>query len=213
MVKFREFVEDEVIKTNRKKSSFAWNETIQEMFKAEENPKRIKKKKEENYQVLEVGFGLSKKVLKRPFDYIKSWLIRYKIPYEAVNPYLTLSMIEVEDFNKIKKPLIQEYKKISQKFYYEPKSVILIRDDNYPDLDFISIDFKKDFEFNSIMNEIYEEMDVKRVNHVAFLKLFSIPKEEFPLHLFEDMVYSMPTLPSVKIGNIGFLWRNADANV
>lgn len=204
MVKFREFVNDEI------EDSFSWNKNIQSIFEAEKKVKKGKKKEKniKQYQVLEVGFGLSKKMLKRPFDYIKSWLIRYKIPYEAVNPYLTISMIEVEDFSKIKKSLINEYKKLEENFYYEPEDVILIRDENYPDLDFISISFKKNKEFNSVMNKIYENMEVRKVKNVSFLKLFSVPKEKFPLHLFEDMIYSMPPLSSVRIGNIGFLWRN-----
>lgn len=213
MVKFREFVDDEV------KTTFKWNETIQEMFQELERPKKKKRKKKEkknekkkeeenNNQVLEVGFGLSKITLKRVFDYVKSWLIRYNIPYEATNPYLTLSMIEVDDFSEVKKPLIKEYKTINENFHYEPKGVMLLRDENYSDLDFISIDFRKNKDFNSIMNPIYEKVGVKKVKHMAFLKLFSIAKESFPLHLFDDMLYSMPPLPKVRIGNIGFLRRN-----
>lgn len=211
MVKFREFVDDDEVK-----STFQWNETIQNLFELEKSNKKKKKKKkkiekkkeEKNNQILEVGFGLSKITLKRVFDYVKSWLIRYDIPFEATNPYLTLSMIEVEDFSVIKKPLIREYKTITEKFFYEPSGVMLLRDDNYPDLDFISIDFNKDKNFNALMNIIYENVGVKKVKHVAFLKLFSIPKESFPLHLFDDMLYSMPPLPKVRIGNIGFLRRN-----
>ena len=39
------------------------------------------------------GFGLSKKHLKKTFDYIKSWLIRYDIPFKSISPCLTLYLL------------------------------------------------------------------------------------------------------------------------
>ena len=62
--------------------------TESNFIKTVEKPKR--KWTVETY----LGFSLSKKNLKRVFDYIKSWLIRYNVPFESINPYLTLYLLD-----------------------------------------------------------------------------------------------------------------------
>jgi len=148
-----------------------------------------------------VGYGLSKLHLKRTFDYIKSWLIRYNIAYEAINPYLTMASVEGE-YKRDK--LIKSLKKIREDIAFKPGGVFILREG---DMDFIMIDYFFNKDFLKKMNECFSKFSLALQDNTCYVKLFSIEAKSFDLELFDQMVFSLPELPKVKLGNVGLLAR------
>lgn len=148
-----------------------------------------------------VGFGLSKMELKRVFDYIKSWLIRYEIKYEAINPYLTVATVEG---NYKRDRFIKALKKVREGHVFEPEGVFILRED---DKDFIIIDYIYNRMFVEDFNECLSNFKLSKKENTCYVKLFSMDAESFPLYLFDQMIYSLPVLPDIKAGSIGLLVR------
>lgn len=148
-----------------------------------------------------VGFGLSKMHLKRVFDYVKSWLIRYDIKYEAINPYLTVAMVE-GDYKRDK--FIKALKKVREKHVFEPEGVFILREG---DTDYIIIDYLHNRDFVEDLDECVSHFSLAKKDNTCYVKLFSIKAESFPLELFDQMIYSLPVLPDIRAGSVGLLVR------
>jgi hypothetical protein len=148
-----------------------------------------------------VGFGLSKMQLKRVFDYVKSWLIRYDIKYESLNPYLTVARVEG---NYKRDRLIKALKKVRENQVFEPEGVFILREG---DTDFIILDCIFNRNFADKLNESIMHFKLAKKEDSCYIKLFSLKAESFPLDLFDQMVYSLPILPNVTVGSVGLLVR------
>jgi hypothetical protein len=148
-----------------------------------------------------VGFGLSKMELKRVFDYIKSWLIRYDIPYEAVNPYLTVGTVHG---NYKRNDFINELKTIRDAEEFEPEGVFILRED---DKDYIILDYEYNKSFVDKFDKVLSEHELQKQENLCFVKLFSIPIGSFDLNIFDSMIYNLPEVPKVIGGNVGLLVR------
>lgn len=148
-----------------------------------------------------VGFGLSKMHLKRVFDYIKSWLIRYDIKYEAINPYLTVAMVE-GDYKRDK--FIKALKKVRENHVFKPEGVFILREG---DTDYIIIDYLHNRDFVKDLDECVSHFSLTKKDNPCYVKLFSIKAESFPLELFDQMIYSLPVLLDVRAGSVGLLVR------
>ncbi len=148
-----------------------------------------------------VGFGLSKMQLKRVFDYVKSWLIRYDIKYESLNPYLTVARVEG---NYKRDRLINALKKVRENQVFEPEGVFILREG---DTDFIILDCIFNRNFAKKLNESIMHFKLAKKEDSCYIKLFSLKAESFPLDLFDQMVYSLPILPNVTVGSVGLLVR------
>lgn len=212
-MKFREFVGEDVKEKIKQRN---WNEVIQEdilpAFEKETVDTPLGKTDKGFYDkvarqdkpyIMEtsVGFGLSKMHLKRIFDYVKSWLIRYDIKYEAINPYLTVAKVEG---NYKRDRFIKALKKVRENQVFEPEGVFLLREG---DTDYIIIDYLYNADFVKKLDECISNFSLAKQENLCYIKLFSIDSESFPLNLFDEMVYSLPELPDVKAGNIGLLVR------
>jgi hypothetical protein len=202
-MKFREFVGEKKAKE------------VKRVVKNRVEIKKIERESIETY----LGFGISKNNLKRVFDYIKSWLIRYKIPFNSINPYLTLYLLNnlpsVSVFiNAVKKT------KNKKSIIYKPRGTITIvssDEKNYPrtynmeaDLkkDYILLDYIPNMEYNKILEDIFDSMDINIILNQCYVKLFEIErgrKDESRYKMYEDMMYSIPRIPNLKLGNIGLL--------
>jgi len=193
-MKFRDYVGEDVERKVRRRN---WNEVIQEDILPEFT------KSEERRIILEtsIGFGLSKMDLKRVFDYIKSWLIRYDIKHEAVNPYLTVATVEG---NYKRDRFIKALKKVKEGHVFEPDGVYILREDNK---DFIIIDYIYNHNFVGDINECLSNFKLEKKENTCYVKLFSMEAESFPLYLFDQMIYSLPELPDVEAGSVGLLVR------
>ena len=148
-----------------------------------------------------IGFGLSKMQLKRVFDYVKSWLIRYDIQYEAINPYLTVARVE-GDYRRDR--LIKALKKVRENQVFEPEGVFILREG---DTDFIIMDCQYNNDFVDKLNESIMHFKLAKKDNSCYIKLFSLKAESFPLHKFDEMIYSLPVLPNVTVGSVGLLVR------
>jgi hypothetical protein len=146
-----------------------------------------------------VGYGLSKMQLKRVFDYVKSWLIRYNIKYEAINPYLTVALVEGE-YRRDR--FIKALKKIRENQVFEPEGVFILREG---DTDFIILDCLYNRNFVKKLDEKILHFKLAKKNDSCYVKLFAIESESFPLHVFDQMIYSLPILPNVTVGSVGLL--------
>lgn len=146
-----------------------------------------------------VGFGLSKMHLKRVFDYIKSWLIRYNIKHEAINPYLTVAMVEG---HYKRDRFIKSLKRVREKHVFEPEGVFILREG---DTDYIIIDYLYNKAFVKDLDECILDFSLAKKDNSCYVKLFSMKAESFPLELFDQMIYSLPELPDVRAGSVGLL--------
>jgi len=148
-----------------------------------------------------IGFGLNKMDLKRVFDYVKSWLIRYNIQYEAINPYITVATVEGE---YKRDNFINGLKRVRERHIFKPEGVFLLRDGKK---DFIIVDYQYNQEFADKLNECISNFKLAIKNNSCYIRLFSIKSKTFPLKIFDDMVYSLPDLPDVQAGSVGLLVR------
>lgn len=155
-------------------------------------------KKEE----LWIGYSIGKIYFKKSFDYIKSWLIRYKIPYKSINPYFTFAIVN-KDPKANKKKMIdnlsREFDKIRKKFIFKPKTVSLMEN-------FIVFEFEKNDEFMNQVSEIFKKYDIKDYRETNFSRIISV--SYFDKMLFNDMLFYMPDFIDVKMGNVGILIKN-----
>lgn len=148
-----------------------------------------------------IGFGLNKMDLKRVFDYVKSWLIRYKIRYEAINPYITVATVEGE---YKRDGLIKALKEVREQHIFKPEGVFILREGKK---DFIIVDYQYNKEFTNKLNECISHFKLAIKNNSCYIRLFSMKSESFPLRMFDDMVFSLPDVPNVKAGSVGLLVR------
>ena len=170
--------------------------------KTEEDFYNVVAKKDKTYITeTSVGFGLSKMQLKRVFDYVKSWLIRYDIKYESINPYLTVATVEG---NYRRDRFINALKKVRENQVFEPEGVFILREG---DTDFIILDCNYNYNFNKKLNDAIDNFKLAKKENSCYVKLFSLKAESFPLHIFDQMVYSLPILPNVTVGSVGLLVR------
>ncbi len=156
-----------------------------------------------------LGFGLSKKNLKRVFDYIKSWLIRYDVKYEAINPYLTLYLLdEVPTVSA----LIKNIKSTKRGVVYNPRGTITVTECS-PNKDQIVLDYVPNLQYQGILEQLFHDMRTVVVDKYCYVKLFEIEQGKMTPMMYEDMMYSCPAIPNLRLGNVGVLRRKINANL
>lgn len=195
-MKFREFVGEPDLKEKLKKIVDTPLGKTEEVFY-----NQVARRDQPYITETSVGYGLSKLQLKRTFDYIKSWLIRYNIAFEAVNPYLTITTVEG---NYKRDCFIKALKKIKEDEVFIPDGIFLLRE---YETDFIIIDCKLNKNFIRKLNECTSNFSLVKNHDLCYVKLFSIKAKSFDLELFDQMVYSLPKLPKIKPGSVGLLAR------
>lgn len=216
-MKFREFVGEKKVREVRKKIvKTKIGPTEADFLKnvARENPDGSKRNFTESY----LGYGLSKRVLKRPFDYIKSWLIRYDIPFEAVNPYLTVYLLRNLPSTSI---LIKTIKKEKKGMVYKPLGTLTVISNNekvFPrspqhvepenGKDYLVLDYVPNMKHHAILEQAFIRMNIEVLDRFCYVKLFEVESGIVGPEFYEQMMYSAPPLPSLRLGNIGLIRRN-----
>ena len=148
----------------------------------------VKPKNDEFY----FGYGLSKKQLKRTFDYFKSWFVRYNIQFEAINPYLTLYILSnIPD----KREFIDLVKTVDTPKIY-PLGTITLQDGFY-------INYVMDTKLQDELDDLFFDYGIDIIKRICYVKLFEVKDVNYLL--MEDMIYSMPRFPYLVLGNIGLL--------
>lgn len=194
-MKFRKFVGEDVKKKLVKLVDTPLGKTDEEFY-------NVVARRDKPYTTeTSVGYGLSKMQLKRVFDYVKSWLIRYDIKYESINPYLTVASV-YGDYRRDR--FIKALKKIRENQVFEPEGVFILREG---DTDFIILDCLYNHDFVKKLEEKILHFKLAKRNDSCYVKLFSIESGSFPLHVFDQMIYSLPILPNVTVGSVGLLVR------
>jgi len=213
-VKFREFIGEPKLKKIRKIVQTNIGQTEADFLRLvarESIDEPIIKPSIEAYLV----FGLSKRNLKRVFDYIKSWLIRYNVPYKPINPYLTVYLLN--NLPSISSTIINNIKKTKWGVSYEPKGTITVisnNDRDYPrtyDIepdegkDYIVLNYNQNEEYRKKLDDALDDMDI--ISKYFFVKLFEIESGILNHGAYEDMMYSCPMMPNLRLGNVGLIRR------
>jgi hypothetical protein len=165
---------------------------------ARENPDSSKINTKEFY----LGFGVSKKTLKRVYDYIKSWFLRYHIPFKSINPYLTLYVLRNLPSNK--RNFIEDIKIAKRDVLFSPideGDITFVKGDD--------IELRLEYDHNPFIEKlesIFEDRNIEIVEEHTYVKLFRMD-EMMDEDLVEDMMYSCPHFPDIRIGHIGLLRR------
>jgi hypothetical protein len=201
-MKFREFVGEKKTKEIKKIVHPNIGSTEEDFLKevARENPDGSRINTKEFY----LGFGISKKDIKRVYDYLKSWFLRYHIPFKPINPYLTLYVLRNIPSSGKKRNFIKEIKKAKQNIQFNPNGD--------GDITFVKgndIELRLEYtpcSFMDELEEIFENNDIEIVKEHTYIKIFEIQKM-MDENLIEDMMYSCPKFPVLKIGNVGLLRR------
>lgn len=201
-MKFREYVGEAKVKEVKEVVQTNIGQTEKEFLKqvARENPDGTKRKHNETY----FGFGLDKKRLKRTFDYIKSWFIRYDVPFRAVNPYLTLYLL---DNLPSKHVIIKNIKKTKRDIIYKPKGTITVMENDIAySHGYVIVDYVPNSEYEKVLEDIFGDLYIDVIEKHCYVKLFRFDKI-LSNRFFEDMMYSCPKMSNLKLGNIGLLRR------
>lgn len=152
-----------------------------------------------------IGYGVKKNNLAKLYDYIGSWLDRFKIPYDKVEkPHFSIAMIP-EEVNKDE--LIRKVQSISKGVTFNPKQISLFRGQRVPK-DFIVVEYKPNKQFLDAFYEIAADYSVNWFpgGVKPHTSLFIIPKDKLPQRIFRDMMLSMPKLPKAKADKVE-LWN------
>jgi len=151
-----------------------------------------------------VGFGIDSIKLKKIYDYIESWLIKFKIDYEIQkDPHFSIAIIP-GTYNKDE--LVREMNLISKNQYFKPKKITILRGKNFKK-DFISIEYKPNKEFIDDFNEISSKFDVVKFDTIRpHISLFIIEQDSKINEFYDDMIGGMPKLPKIKPSEIE-LWN------
>ena len=215
-MKFREFVGEKKVREVKKKiveTNLGPTDAdhLEKVIRERPDGSKIRKQRQvETY----FGYGLSKKRLKRVFDYIKSWLIRYQIPFEAVNPYLTVYLLNNLPSVSL---VIKNVKNTKRGVIYEPRGTLTVISNNerdfprtyqvepYKDKDYLVLDYVPNVEYEKVLEQVFKSMNIDVVFKYCFVKLFEVPSGMVKSAFYEDMMYSCPSIPSLRLGNVGLI--------
>jgi len=188
-MKFREYVgEKKIIQTSIGPTEENFMKKV-----LRENSDGSKRNEKEFY----FEFEINKKIFKRTFDYIKSWLIRYDVNFIPYHPYLTLYTLK--NISSSKKLLENNINKTKDNMIYKPLGTITIKPEE--DYDFIILDYIINKEYQNIFENIFISLDIDIVLEHCYVKLFKI-KNKFNNRIFEDMMYSCPKMPDLELNDI-----------
>jgi len=151
-----------------------------------------------------IGFGIDESKLKRTIDYIESWLIRYKVPYELVEKnHISVAQIK----SKVKKDeLVRLINKISnQPFKFKIKKITMLPGRQW---DFIALELNRSENFIKLFNDIKKKYDVVEFSggmrpHISLIRITpGIATDEF----MADIVRNVP-LPKKILSKKVELWN------
>lgn len=151
-----------------------------------------------------IGFGINPSSFKRLYDYIESWLIRYKIDYKKeTETHFTIAQIPG---TYDKDDLIRKVHEISKNITFNPRGIALFRGQRVPK-DFIVCEYKPNIAFIESLNKIAKDFEIFKFAAVKpHVSLFIIEQGVLSDKLFDDMKWSMPKLPKVKAKEVE-LWN------
>jgi hypothetical protein len=222
-MKFREFVGEKKVKEVKKVVQTNLGPTDAEHLKTviRENPDGTKIRRRQSVETY-FGFGLSKKTLKRTFDYIKSWLIRYEIPFEAVNPYLTVYLLS--NLPSVS-TVIKNVKNTKRGVLYEPEGTLTVISNDENDFprryqvepkenkDYLVLDYRSNDEYEKVLEQVFNDLNIDVVFRYNYVKLFEVERGILKPDFYETMMYSCPRFPNLRLGNVGLIRSKKYGNI
>lgn len=162
--------------------------------------------KKEQFKKMSIGCDIDKYKLKRFFDYIKSWLIRYNVSYMPINPHLILYTFRHKHI-----PNITNEINLNKTVLYKPKGSITIVSKNFPksgydlrekaDKDYILLDYHPN-EYNLFLESIFIDKNIKTFFNQCYIKLFEIESGILTSRIYEDIMYSTSKIPTLNLNDI-----------
>lgn len=149
-------------------------------------------------------YSLNKKHLKRTFDYIRSWLMRYKVPFKPTNPHITVYLLE--NILSQRELLLDSLRKLNN--IYKPMGTITIISPNEKDFPRTIMEStnKDELVLNYVPHDDHEKvfdiLDIIVVKKFCHIKMFEMQCGILNHRMYEDMMYSMPPLPTLKANKI-----------
>lgn len=152
-----------------------------------------------------IGFGLNPTQLKRIYDYIESWLIKFKIDYEKVtHPHFTIAQIPG---TYPKDELMRKINEFDLNIKFNPKDLTIFSGVNIKK-DFIVLEYKPNIKFIEYLNSIEDKFEVRKFGAVQpHASIFTTEQGGLDGKILNDMKYSLPRLPVLRPTEIE-LWNN-----
>jgi len=151
---------------------------------------------EKNMKNSMFGFGVEESRLRRISVYVKSWLDRYNINYKEIGDYhFTIAQIKG---TYSKDQLVIELNSIDKDIRFYPREMKLFQG-KLTKKDYIVIEYKPNYDFIKLFNEISSEYDVRYFEGIKpHISLFSLEPGSINSKVMADMLYSLPKLPIIK---------------
>jgi hypothetical protein len=152
-----------------------------------------------------IGFVIPPSKLQRIYEYIESWLKRYKIPYEKQEePHFTIAQIPGE---YEKDELMRSLNSLDMNIKFNPKGITIFRGVNVPK-DFIVLEYKANQKFIDAFKEIASEYKVRKFPDIRpHTSIFIVEKNAISKKMLKQMKFSLPKLPFLSPVEIA-LWNN-----
>ena len=152
-----------------------------------------------------IGFGVERSRIKNILDYVESWMKRYEIE-SKMNTEFHFTLAQITGKYR-KDELVREMDKISANITFKPKQVSMLKGVNVK-RDFIVLEYKSNNKYVNELKEIASKYEVRMFGSIRpHISICNMEQNKMDKKLFDDIVYSFPKLPLMKVENIE-LWNN-----
>lgn len=124
-----------------------------------------------NRQSTMIGFRIDDTKIQRTVDYIESWLIRYKVPYDHVeNKHISIAQIT----DKARKDdLVRKVNQISTSYTFNVKKITMLPGREW---DFLVMELNRSGDFLSLYKKIKQDYNVVEFSdgvrpHISLIKI------------------------------------------
>jgi len=153
-------------------------------------------------QTTMIGFRVDESKIQNLVDYIESWLIRYKVPYDHIETK-HISVAQITDKAR-KDELVRLVNKISTSYIFNAKKVTVLYGKEW---DFLSLELNRSKDFINLYEKIKQEYNVVQFPggvrpHISIIKIQKgIASDEF----LADVIRKAPMPKKVKAKKVD-LW-------
>ena len=149
-----------------------------------------------------IGFRVDESKIQRVVDYLESWLIRYKVPYDHIGTK-HISVAQITD--KVRKDeLVRMVNKISPSYTFKAKKITMLYGREW---DFLSLELRRSKDFLNLYEKIKQEYNVVEFAggvrpHISLIKIQKgIASDEF----IADVIRNAPMPKDIKAKKVD-LW-------
>lgn len=149
-----------------------------------------------------IGFRVDESKIKNTVDYIESWLVRYKVPYDHIDTK-HISIAQITDKAR-KDELVRKINKISTSYIFNTKKITVLYGREW---DFLSLELKRSRDFIDLYEKIKQDYNVVEFPggvrpHISLIKIEKgVASDEF----LADVIRDVPMPKKVKAKKVD-LW-------